>query len=111
MVSEAFQLQLVSVGILPDRPAVLPVLAGKALHHAGLVIPRQIDGAAHAALLSLDLKALLKIAAHRDRQVEMAEGALSKRHLDIPAIGAEALPQTRADAYHFAAQEPGGVHK
>ena len=58
---------------------------------ARFVEPGIIGLAQNATVFAVDLEALVPIHPHRDRQVEMAEGASSKGKVDEPAISPEPL--------------------
>src|SRR5262249_53062316 len=60
---------------------------------------------------AVNLKALFEVAAHRNRQVEMAETAVGEVHGDEPAEGAEALEQASADRGNLAPQVAGAVYQ
>src|SRR6266513_287994 len=60
-ICEIFELQLVRVSILAERPMKLPVLGGKAFDLARLMKPGQKDFAVDAAVLAIDAEPFLKI--------------------------------------------------
>src|SRR5260370_18268593 len=69
-IRKTFQLSLVAVGVLTQRPVELPILHREALHLARLVVPGEINLADHTAVFTENLEAFLEIPAHGNRQVE-----------------------------------------
>ena len=53
--------------------------------------------AVDAAVLAVDLEALLAVHAHGDGQIEVAERAVGEVHGHEPAVGAETFGQPRVD--------------
>ena len=68
-----------------------------------------MDPPRDAAVLAVDLKPLLKIAADRDLEVEMAQRAVREVDDDEPAIGAETLEQPGAERPRSALPETAHV--
>src|SRR5581483_2089736 len=89
----------------------LPVPRREALDVARLVEPRQIDPAADAAVLAVDLKTFLEIAACGDLKIEVTQRTIFVIHGDEPAIGAEAFEQPGADADDRPAEVSRRVHQ
>ena len=63
---------------------------------AGAVIPGVVGLREDAAMLAIELEALVPIHAHGHGEVEMAQRAVGEARLDEPAIGAEPLGQPGA---------------
>src|SRR5687767_14003048 len=100
-IRKAFDLQLVSVGIFAERTMKLAVLFRETLDHAALVIPRQKNLALHAAMFAINLKTLLEITAHWNREIEMAECAARIFHFDKPGEGCALLREPSPDTDDF----------
>src|SRR5262249_32644810 len=79
--------------------------------HAGLMIPRQKDLSFHTAVLALDLKTFLEIAAHRNCEVKMPQRAARKLDLNKPAISSEAFAQPRLHANELVTEKSRCVHQ
>ena len=110
-ICEIFDLELVGVGILAERPMKLPVLGGKAFDLARLMKPGQKDFAMDAAVLAIDAEPFLKIASNRYGQLEMRQSTAGQVGSNKPAKGPEFLEAARPDGGEFPCQKARGVHQ
>src|SRR5262249_28931434 len=83
-IGEAFELELVVMGIFAQRPVVSAVFFREASHHAALVEPWQVTPPLHAALLAVNLESFLEITTDRDREIEMSKRSAGELDLDKP---------------------------
>src|SRR5205085_2461269 len=102
-IGETFDLELVAVGVLAQRPMVLAIGYGEALHFAGLVEPGDKHLAVDRALLAVDGEAFRPVAAHGHGQIQVADTAVGKLHRHEPAVSAELLYQPSLDTGDLAA--------
>src|SRR5262249_38064396 len=91
--------------VFAEGPMELPVLCREAFDDARFAIPRQINQSFDAAVLAVNLKPFLEVAAHRDGQIEVAKAAIRKIDGDEPAIRPESLQKSSAYCFDFTPQE------
>src|SRR5215203_1877292 len=99
------------VAVRAQGPVVTTVLLREALHVAGLQVPGVIRLPDHAAVLAVDLEALVPVHADLYRQVEVSRAPVGELDLREPAIRAELFNQSGADGLNLPAQKAGRVEQ
>src|SRR5262249_36626074 len=103
-VGKGFELAPEEMTVGAERPAIGRVLLVEDLDVARSEIPGIVGLRHDAAILAIELQALVPIHAHGDGEIEMAERAVGEARLDEPAIGAELLYEARLDLRYLAAE-------
>src|SRR5437763_15096050 len=85
---KAFDLPFVSVSILAQRAMELAVFDREAFHLARFVKPRQKHMSFYAPVFPINPKALLKIAARGNGQIQMAQGPAAELDFQQPTVRA-----------------------
>src|SRR6185503_15169660 len=99
------------MSVVAHGSAILPILTRETFDHARLVVPREKHLAFDTSPFALDLKSLFEVAADRNGEIEVADRTVGKLNVDIPAISAEPLEQSRVHARDGAAEPAGCIHK
>src|SRR5215467_8158954 len=106
---KAFKLKSIDMRVCAEYSMVLPITHAEALHFTGAQIPGVEGFANHAAILSVDLKALMPVHAHRHRQIKVTHTAISKCGANKPAESAKFLDEHGLHAHDFSSQEASGI--
>jgi len=101
LVGEAFDLKLVRVSILSERPMKLACFGRKTLDCAGFVEPGQKCFSLNAALLAMDPETLLELAMDWYGQLQMRQRAARQVCFDEPATCPEPLSVSRSNRYNL----------
>src|SRR5205807_1586969 len=103
------KLQSIDMRVCTKYSMVLSITYAEALHFTGAQIPG-IEGLAnYTAILSVDLKALMPVHAHRHCQIKVTHTAIGERGAHKPAGNAKFLDEHGLHAHDCPSQKASGI--
>src|SRR5262245_18287228 len=108
-IGEAFDLQLVRVGVRSQRSMKLSILYRKTFNFARFMKPWQKQPALCAAVFAIESEAFFEIALNRYGQFEVGQRAISELRLHEPTKRSQFLQAAHADSSDFSGQKAGSI--